>query len=109
VVTYNVLRAMGAKANAKRYITVGSPLGVKAIQRHLVPPELAMPAGLKEWFNAYDERDVVALRPLDQETLPVTPAIRNRGEVRNRTTNRHGMTGYLDDAEVARWIHEALT
>lgn len=109
VVTYNVLRTLGSQANATRYVTVGSPLGVKAIQRLLVPPALAMPAGLPEWFNAYDERDVVALRPLDSNTFPVTPPIQNRAEVKNHTKNRHGIGGYLDDREVARWIHEALT
>jgi hypothetical protein len=109
VVTYNVLRTLGSQANARRYVTVGSPLGVKAIQRLLVPPALAMPDGLPEWFNAYDERDVVALRPLDSQTFPITPPIRNRSEVKNHTSNRHGIVGYLDDREVARWIHEALT
>lgn len=110
VVTYNVLRALGSRASAKRYVTVGSPLGVKAIQRLLVPPALAMPDGLVGgWFNAYDERDVVALRPLDDRSFPVTPPIRNRAEVKNHTENRHGIIGYLDDSEVARWIYEALT
>lgn len=109
VVTYNVLRSLGSRASAKRYVTVGSPLGVKAIQRLLVPPALAMPDGLAGWFNAYDERDVVALRPLDDRSFPVTPPIRNRAEVRNHTENRHGIIGYLDDSEVARWIYEALT
>ena len=109
VVTYNVLRALGSQARARRYVTVGSPLGVKAIQRLLVPPALAMPSGLPEWFNAYDERDVVALRPLDSKTFPITPPIRNWAEVKNHTENRHGIVGYLDDPVVARWIHEALT
>ncbi len=109
VVAYNVLRSLGSSASAKRYVTVGSPLGVKAIQRQLVPPALAMPDGLPEWFNAYDERDVVALRPLDHTTFQVTPPVRNRAEVENHTKNRHGIAGYLDDREVARWIYEALT
>ncbi|MCA1812284.1 MAG: hypothetical protein LC623_09795, partial [Halobacteriales archaeon] len=109
VVTYNVLREAGAAARAKRYITVGSPLGVKAIQRFIIPPALAMPPGLREWFNAYDERDVVALRPLDDKTFPITPTIKNRNEVRNGTDNRHGISGYLQDPIVAGWIHESLT
>ena len=63
-------------------------------------------------FNALDQRDVVALYPLDSVNFPLdpaVPAIENKRDVRNKTDNRHGITGYLDDAEVARRIHEALT
>ena len=82
---------------------------VKTIQRLVVPPALKMPEGVSGWFNAYDDRDVVALRALDSSTFPITPPIRNKADVNNHTTNRHGIVGYLDDAEVARWICEALT
>ena len=109
VVSYNVLRTLGPHSHAKRFVTLGSPLGVRAIQRLLVPPALAMPDGLAHWSNAYDNRDVVALRPLDADTLPITPAVRQNAIVRNHTKNRHGIDGYLDDSEVARWVHEALT
>lgn len=109
VVTYKVLRELGHQANARLYITLGSPLGVMALQRLLIPPALAMPDGLPAWNNAYDKRDVVALRPLDSETFPITPPILNRAEVINHTENRHGIVGYLDDKEVACWIHNALT
>ena len=34
--------------------------------------------------------------------------IENKTDVRNPTANRHGISGYLDDAEVARRIHDAL-
>ena len=58
-----------------------------------------------------DNRDVVALHPLDTSNLPIypeNPAIENKTDVRNRTDNRHGIAGYLDDAEVARRIYNAL-
>jgi hypothetical protein len=54
----------------------------------------------------------VALYPLDTAHFPLdptTPAIHNKRDVRNRTRNRHGIAGYLDDKEVARWIYDALT
>jgi hypothetical protein len=107
IVGYNVLRAAGAGLEVRRYITVGSPLGVRAIQNLLDLP-LEMPACTGDWFNAMDERDVVALRPLDDEVFPIDPPIRNKTTVKNKTDNRHGIIGYLDDKDVAREIFTAL-
>ena len=107
VVGYNVLRALGRQTDVVRYVTVGSPLGIRAVQGLLEKP-LAMPAGVRDWYNAMDERDVVALRPLDAATLPVTPPIRNKTTVKNKTRNRHGISGYLDDRDVAKEIFSAL-
>ena len=42
------------------------------------------------------------------KNLTEQPAIENRTDVRNRTTNRHGIAGYLDDQHLARLIHDAL-
>ncbi|MFM2005967.1 MAG: hypothetical protein RLZZ09_1622, partial [Pseudomonadota bacterium] len=33
----------------------------------------------------------------------------NKSNVDNHTDNRHGIVGYLNDADVARKIHEALS
>lgn len=109
VVAYDVLALLGAQAKVRHLITVGSPLGVKSLQHYLVPPALAMPVGVGQWSNAFDERDVVALRALDQRSFAITPSIRNHDQVKNGTQNRHGIRGYLDDAQVATWIHQALT
>jgi hypothetical protein len=79
---------------------------VKAIKAALAPIE--HPQCVTRWFNAMDERDVVALFPLTAERFNVDPAIENKNDVRNHTSNRHGISGYLDDAEVARRIHTAL-
>lgn len=89
------------------YITVGSPLGVRSIRDQLKPLKSPKPA--KAWYNAYDERDLVALYPLDRDNFPVTPAITNDGKVKNHTDNRHGVVGYLDDPAVAKAIYDALT
>jgi len=69
------------------------------------------PECVTAWFNAMDERDVVALYPLTPAFFPLAPeqpAIANKTTVRNRTRNRHGIGGYLDDQEVARRIYDAL-
>jgi predicted alpha/beta hydrolase family esterase len=104
VVGYNVLRAQSSqRLRVRRYITVGSPLGIRAIRRRLISP-LEMPGCVQDWYNAYDPRDAVALYPLDAHNFPITPPILNYGKVNNTTDNRHGIGGYLNDAEVTRMI-----
>lgn len=107
VVAYNVLRRASPAIEVNMYATVGSPLGLKAIRRRLDAP-LAMPSCVKGWFNALDERDVVALHPLDSVNFNINPSIENKTDVKNHTDNRHGISGYLDDAVVAKTIHDAL-
>lgn len=109
IVIFNVLRELASDAPVKRLVTVGSPLGMNSIQAKLIPPALAMPIGVSDWFNAYDERDVVALCPLDSNSFPISPAVRNWNKVKNQTKNRHGIVGYLNDTEVAAQIYKALT
>jgi hypothetical protein len=107
IVGFNVLRACpAATLNLRRYITVGCPLGVRAVQNKLGFP-LDAPC-ITDWFNARDSRDVVALRPLTSDVFPFTPAIRNKNDVNNKTSNRHGIDGYLNDPVVAREIFTAL-
>jgi hypothetical protein len=115
VVAYNVLRH-GAQARGwtiPLFVTLGSPLAVTEIRRTLRNLATARcPEGVSEWLNALDERDVIALYPLDADNFPLdpaAPAIENKCEVDNTTENRHGIAGYLDDADVARRIHDALT
>jgi hypothetical protein len=108
VVSYSLLRREG-QANrwtVPLYVTLGAPLAVTAIKRGLAPNK--HPACVGQWFNALDERDVVALYPLDREHFPVSPEIKNKTNVRNETENRHGIAGYLNDKEVAQRIYDAL-
>jgi hypothetical protein len=107
IVAYNVLRQRTGGFKCPRFVTVGSPLGVKAIKRSLDMP-LRSPACVGNWFNAFDERDFVALVALDQRNFKVTPGIENKNDVRNFTDNRHGIEGYLADPVVAAKIVEYL-
>jgi hypothetical protein len=108
VVAYNVLRREGKSRNwsVPLFVTVGSPLGVKRIRQALAPT--TFPECASRWFNAYDERDVVALYPLQDPYFKVTPAIANKNDVKNQTKNRHGIVGYLNDPVVAKTIYDAL-
>ena len=107
VVTFNVLRRYAtAHAQRPKFITVGSPLGIVAIRRLL--GRLSNPASGGDWYNAFDPRDGIALNPLDAEHFNVAPAVTNFSGVSNKTDNRHGIIGYLDDKAVARRIYDAV-
>lgn len=107
VVGYNVLRD-NPNLNVNKYITMGSPLGISAVKKYLKTP-IKMPECVKNgWFNAYDDRDVVALNPLNKKYFDISPSIKNKSDVQNQTSNRHGIDGYLNDATIAKQIYDAL-
>lgn len=106
IVAYRVLQKLGKSTDVVRFITLGSPLGLKAIRNVLRP--LSVPAGVRSWLNVYDTRDIVALRPLDESTWNVLPAIKNIALDNNHMANRHGISGYLDYVDVATAVFEAL-
>jgi hypothetical protein len=102
VVAYSILRTDRRVLHVPVFVTVGSPLGVRAIRDQFRP--LRSPSSIGSWYNAFDRRDTVALYPLDADNFPVQPTIENYDAVDNHTDNRHGIVGYLDDADVARRI-----
>ena len=106
VVGYSVLRSDRRSLRIPLYLTVGCPLGIRAIRDQFRPLQFPLP--VKEWFNAFDTRDIVALHPLDRANFPVTPEIENYAAVKNSTGNRHGIVGYLDDPQVAQRLLGAL-
>jgi hypothetical protein len=106
VVAYNVLRSNQRMLQIPLFVTIGCPLGIRAIRDQLRP--LRFPQWVNAWYNAYDARDIVALYPLDRSNFPVSPDIDNYRMVNNHTNNRHGIIGYLDDPSVANRIIAAL-
>jgi hypothetical protein len=106
IVTYDILCDRGVNPKCVRLVTVGCPLGIKAIRPWLRSP-LESPACVDNWFNAFDRRDVVALRPLDAANFDVEPPIDNDPKVVNFTDNRHGIAGYLSDPLVAQKLADA--
>jgi hypothetical protein len=108
VVAYSLLGREGQAAgwNVPLLITLGSPLAVTAIRNAFRPNK--HPPCVNHWFNAMDDRDVVALYPLNEQNFPVEPAIENKIDVKNFTDNRHGIAGYLEDAVVAKRIYDSL-
>jgi hypothetical protein len=102
VVAYSVLATDRRALQVPVFMTVGSPLAVRAVRDQFRP--LRSPAPVTAWYNAYDRRDVVALYPLDANNFPVQPPIVNNGNINNSTENRHGIIGYLNDPEVAKRV-----
>ncbi|MGC4396511.1 hypothetical protein [Hydrogenophaga sp. T2] len=107
VVTYRVLTALAGAVDVRALITLGSPLGLNTVRRKL-PNPLAVPRRVRKWQNAYDDRDVVALLPLDQSRWDVQPRIENFNGVCNDTDNAHSISGYLNDRRVGSWVADAL-
>jgi hypothetical protein len=109
VVAYNLLRREAAENgwSVPLLVTLGSPLAVTAIRKRLMPFAALTPQ-VSAWFNAMDPNDIVALYPLGAPRFDVRPTIENKVDVDNHTPNEHGIAGYLDDAVVARRIHDAL-
>lgn len=108
VVAYNVLISRKVR-QVPQFITVGSPLGIKGIRDSLKSP-LSHPATTGKWYNAYDERDVVALNPLKGKYFPIAdPKIVNVSTLRNITDNHHGIVSYIDQPGVVSAIVSGLT
>lgn len=105
VVAYDVVRNASG-ISVPLLTTVGSPLGVRKISEMLEPRRF--PDAAQAWFNAYDTRDIVALRALDAVNFPVDPAIENYGLVHNQTDNAHGIAGYLNNPTVAKRLFDAI-
>lgn len=110
VVAYNVLMGKSGAfpgIAVPLFVTLGSPLAVKAIKSRIRPH--GFPPRVGAWFNAMDPDDVVALYPLDMLHFNTGGTIDNLETVHNHTDDQHGIVGYLDDPRVARRIYDALT
>lgn len=108
VVAYRMMMRKSMK-NLQQLVTLGSPLGINAISIKMGQHLPDVPGADRNWYNALDTRDIVALRPLNSSSFPTNPPITNNDDVKNGTANRHGISGYLGDTNVAKEIYIALT
>jgi hypothetical protein len=109
VVAYNTLLGRTAPFPAVTvplFVTLGSPLGMNAVKSRLKPH--TFPPQVRTWFNAMDEDDFVSLHALDKKHFNTGGKITNHTKVDNWTENQHGIEGYLDDAQVAKRIYDAV-
>ncbi len=108
IIAYRLLSTEGyIDRPVETFITLGSPLAITAVRNALAP--IHHPKNVGRWFNAYDQRDIIALNPLDEKHFDVYPAIENYGGVENPTPNHHGISGYLSDPFVAERLVTALS
>jgi hypothetical protein len=107
VVTYRLLKSAN-EVDARLLITLGSPLGIGPIRAAVVPRHA--PRGVANWINALDNRDTVALFPLGRGRFSLEPqmAIEDIAGIDNQTHNHHGIVEYLNKAQIARRIGDAL-
>ena len=106
VVAYSILTTDSRKLQVPLFVTLGCPLGVRAVRDQFRPLHSPDPVDFR--YNAFDKRDVVALYPLDASNFPVNPPVTNNNGVSNHTDNRHGIDGYLDEKAVAGRILDSL-
>jgi hypothetical protein len=98
VIAYDVLRESGPARDIPLFVTIGSPLAVTEIQ-DLVARPLLVPAGVRQWRNAADGRDLVALdKTIRPEFAP--PDLTIDFLVDNTSTSHHGGIQYLESAPV---------
>lgn len=108
VIGYEVLtKADGGIKSISLFMTLGSPLGLSSVNMYLSKP-LRIPETVEKWFNAFDERDFIALNKLDKSHFPPEEGIINYGGVKNEESNHHGVEGYLKDPVVASSIFKAI-
>lgn len=107
VVTYRLLKAAD-DVDARLLITLGSPLGIGPVRAAVVPRHA--PRGVAHWINALDDRDTVALFPLGKGRFSLEPRmpIEDIAGIDNQTANHHGIVEYLNKAQIARRIADAL-
>jgi len=101
VVAYDLLSSH-RNIKVARFVTLGSPLGLQSIKQRL--EHIQHPEGVGTWYNAFDERDVVALYPLNSTHFPVQPSIQNEQVTNPRGDDPHKIEGYLSVESVCRKI-----
>ncbi|MBL8849613.1 MAG: alpha/beta fold hydrolase [Planctomycetaceae bacterium] len=112
MIAYDVLHALGDAVDVRLWVTLGSPLGIAAVQDHLARP-LAVPGGVRAWRNFADRLDPVALdRTLSSEFAPAgfirDAWIVNPSGLDPEGFNPHSGTGYLSHPAVRSAVRAAI-
>lgn len=107
VVAFNLLRELsdaGVSITVPLFVTLGSPLGIREVQRW-VGGTFGVPNAVGTWMSFYDKGDPVTLgRPLSTHfAAGIVDTV-----VDNNTDNGHSIAGYLDDIAVINPINMAL-
>jgi hypothetical protein len=109
VVTYEALHEY--EGSVALWVTLGSPLALGGVVlQRLVPRPPSCPEGVGVWHNFWDRNDVVVGRPrLAEWIAPSSKGVKAQtAPVESSGVWTHTATKYLEHAEVARPIVEAL-
>lgn len=104
VVSFRAIRDHPISANVKKYITLGSPLGLKSFRRQL-GDNLARPDKVGSWLNAHDPRDFVSMGIALQDYYENVDD--EYKDVRNSDEDPHAVSydkGYLHDERILSWL-----
>ncbi|MBR0850726.1 hypothetical protein JQ543_23495 [Bradyrhizobium diazoefficiens] len=105
VVTFKQSRQLD-EAHVPLFVTLGSPLAVKAVQ-NAIGPAFGRQDSVSKWSNFADRNDAVTIgRILDAFTFG--EGIDNYGDVRNGSDDPHSVAEYLSDRRVGLAILAAL-
>ena len=105
IVTFKLLRK-NTGPEVPLYLTLGSPLAVRAV-KDAIGPRFARPPQVRRWVNALDKDDAVTIgRSLTQRTFGAD--IENIEKVENGQDDPHSVSMYLRDPEVVRILAQAL-
>lgn len=103
VVSFNLIRELAL--DVRCFITIGSPLAIKAVQSAIRKP-FGRPPSVRSWLNAVDRDDFVTLgRLLKDSTFGA--GVDNLGDVDCGDDDPHDFRMYLQDARVARKLRDA--
>jgi pimeloyl-ACP methyl ester carboxylesterase len=104
IVTFKLLREEAA--GAAFYVTLGSPLAVRAVM-NAIGPVFARPDGVSSWLNGLDLDDAVTIgRSLTDETFG--PGIVNINDIDNGNDDPHDIRMYLSDRRIAEALVHAV-
>ena len=104
LVSYRALTKLGKSANVAKFVTLGSPLGLNSF-RQFLGDDLARPAGVRSWLNAFDPRDFVSMGiSLPKYYKNVDAEIQ---DVANTDEDPHSISkdkGYLHDERILKYF-----
>lgn len=104
IVSFRAIRDLVTSANVKKYITLGSPLGLNSFRDQL-GDELGRPDKVGSWLNAHDPRDFVSMGIALQDYYENVDV--EFKDVKNTNDDPHAISkekGYLHDERILRWI-----
>ena len=112
VIAYDVLHDLAGKGLVTDLITIGSPLGIAEVEDHVRRP-LAVPKGLKSWWNFADASDPIALdRKIGNDYRPEGTIkdveVENPHRKLLQFWSAHSIDGYLQTAPIRERVEAVV-